>query len=239
MDRVLIDGIGAAKYHDGGRLRIGPDRMLYVGTGDGRQPGSAQQSAGMNGKILRFRPDGTLPSDNPRPASAVYISGIRNTEGFDWLDSSTMVIVDHGPSGELGRTGQDEVDVARAGDNLGWPEVSGCDAAKGKVSPLLSWKEAVPPGGAALYRGTSIKGWNGNLIMGTLGSRHLHRVVLDSGQRVVQHEVYLQGEPPAGYGRLREVVMGPDQQLYVTTSNCDGRGQCRPDMDKILRIRGR
>ena len=240
LDRVVIDGIEAAKFHDGGRLRIGPDGMLYVGTGDARNPSSAQKPASLNGKILRYRPDGSVPPDNPRAGSPVYISGIRNTEGFDWLDTGAMVIVDHGPSGELGRRGQDEVNVARAGDNLGWPQVSGCDGARGKVSPLLSWKEAVPPGGAAVYRGSSLPGWSGNLVIGTLGSKHLHRVVFaNNAARVLRHETYLQGDPPAGYGRLREAVMGPDQQLYVTTSNCDGRGLCPSDKDKILRIGSR
>jgi len=37
-------------------------------------------------------------------------------------------------------------------------------------------------------------------------------------------------------GRLRDVVMGPDGAPYVTTSNCDGRGDCPRDRDKILRL---
>jgi glucose/arabinose dehydrogenase len=135
------------------------------------------------------------------------------------------------------RTGQDEVDVARPGDDLGWPAVSGCDAKAGTVAPLLTWAEAVPPGGAALYTGTRLEGWRGSLIVGTLKSRHLHRVVLSpDATRVVQHEVYFQGDPPTGFGRLRDVVMGPDGELYVTTSNCDGRGHCPKQRDEILRI---
>lgn len=56
--------------------------------------------------------------------------------------------------------------------------------------------------------------------------------------RVRLHEVYLQGDPPSGYGRLREAVMGPDCHLYLTTSNCDGRGNCPPDRDRVLRVVG-
>lgn len=75
-------------------------------------------------------------------------------------------------------------------------------------------------------------------MIGTLGSRHLHRVVFDpdSPQQVQLHEVYFRGQSPNGFGRLREVIMGPDGELYVTTSNCDGRGSCPPEQDKILRI---
>ncbi len=118
--------------------------------------------------------------------------------------------------------------LARAGDNLGWPKIYGCEAAPGKVTPLLTWEEAVPPGGAAIYTGTAIPEWRGSLLIGTLRSKHLHRVELDpdNPRRVRRHEVYFQGDPPSGFGRLREAIMGPDGELYVTTSNCDDRGIC-------------
>ena len=154
-------------------------------------------------------------------------------EGFDWIDANTIVVADHGPSGELGRQGHDEVSLARAGQNLGWPTIYGCEAGSPMVSPLIAWKTAAPPGGAAVYTGTAIPEWKGNVLVATLASRHLHRLVLDADKkRVIQHEMYLAGE----YGRLRDAVMGPDRQLYLTTSNCDGRGTCPPDKDKILRI---
>lgn len=102
------------------------------------------------------------------------------------------------------------------------------------IPPSLSWEEAVPPGGAAIYTGDTIPEWRGSLLMGVLGASHLHRVTFEpqSPYQVQSHEVYFQNE----LGRLREVIMGPDGELYVTTSNCDGRGNCPPDKDKILRI---
>ncbi|MFO7977225.1 MAG: PQQ-dependent sugar dehydrogenase, partial [Bacteroidales bacterium] len=88
--------------------------------------------------------------------------------------------------------------------------------------------------GADIYTGEAIPQWKGSMIIGTLGSRHLHRVQFENA-RVEHHEVYLQDE----YGRLREVIMGADGNLYVTTSNCDGRGDCPSRRDVILRITGK
>jgi glucose/arabinose dehydrogenase len=93
----------------------------------------------------------------------------------------------------------------------------------------------MPPGGAAIYTGTEIPEWSGDLLIGVLGfgdgTPHLHRLRLDEVGNVTINEVYLHQE----YGRLREVIMGPDGGLYVTTSNCDGRGDCGQG-DRILRI---
>jgi glucose/arabinose dehydrogenase len=239
LERVLIDHIPAARFHDGGRLRIGPDGMLWAGTGDGRVPDNAQDPASLSGKLLRIAPDGSIPKDNPFPDSPVYLLGVRNTEAFDWFTPRLVVLADHGPSGEYkGRTGHDEIDVAGAGENLGWPTIYSCEEKPGMVTPLLSWTEAAPPGGAVLYRGSAIPEWKNSLIVGTLGSKHLARVAFDprNPHRVLSHEVYFEGDRPAGFGRLREVVVAPDGQLYVTTSNCDGRNVCPQEKDVILRI---
>lgn len=232
-DRMIVDDIPVALYHNGGRIRFGPDGMLYIGTGDAREPDISQDADSVAGKILRVTPDGEVPPDNPTPGNPVYISGIRNTQGFDWANESTLLVTDHGPSGELGRSGHDKVSVAKAGDNLGWPKIYRCESQAGLVTPSLVWREAAPPGGATIYTGKAIPEWQGSLMIATLRSEHLHRVAFEpNSQRVQRHEVYLQGE----HGRLREAVMGPDGELYVTTSNCDGRGSCPPEQDKILRI---
>ncbi|HEY9763612.1 MAG TPA: PQQ-dependent sugar dehydrogenase [Trichocoleus sp.] len=233
-DRTILDGIPVAQYHNGGRIRFGPDGMLYIGTGDARDPDTSQDLDNLAGKILRVTPEGEVPSDNPFPGNPAYILGIRNTQGFDWIDASTLWVTDHGPSGELGRRGHDKASVARAGDNLGWPIQERCESAEGLVTPSMVWRQALPPGGSVIYTGSAIPEWRNSLIIATLRSEHLQRVAFDpnSPGQVQRHEVYLEGE----YGRLRDAVMGPDGELYVTTSNCDGRGSCPAEKDKILRI---
>lgn len=232
-DRIIVDNIPVARFHNGGRIRFGPDGMLYIGTGDARDPDLSQDINSLAGKILRVTPEGQVPPDNPYSGNPVYISGIRNTQGFDWINPSTLWVSDHGPSGDLGRSGHDEVSIAQAGDNLGWPTIYRCESRPGLKSPTLTWRQALPPGGAAVYTGSAIPEWKDSFMVATLRAEQLHRIVIDpkTGQ-LKQHESYLQGE----YGRLREAVMGPDGNLYVTTSNCDGRGRCPTKLDKILRI---
>jgi aldose sugar dehydrogenase len=233
FDRRIVEDVPSAAYHDGGRIRFGADGMLYIGTGDGREPDRSQDPSSLGGKLLRVTPDGTVPKDNPVAGNPMYVLGIRNTQGFDWKDGR-LYVTDHGPSGEMLRQGHDEVSLASPGANLGWPRIYGCETATGMVAPSLTWNAAVPPGGASFYTGTAIPEWRESLLIGSLRSQHLHRVKFsDSDPAMVElHEVYFENAA----GRLRDVVMGPDGVPYVTTSNCDGRGDCGADRDKILRI---
>jgi aldose sugar dehydrogenase len=232
--RIVFDGIDAARNHNGGRIAFGPDGMLYAGTGDAARPNKSQDVNSPNGKLLRLTPDGEIPDDNPRQGNPLFLLGIRNTQGWAWPDqndANTVWLTDHGPSGEMLRFGHDELNVAKANDNLGWPTIYKCQSKAGLVSPVITWNDAVPPGGAAIYTGNAIPEWQGSLLIGALGSRHLQRVVIENGS-VIKNEVYFRNE----FGRLREVIMAPDGNLYVTTSNCDGRGNCPNDGDMILRI---
>src|SRR6185503_18611282 len=110
---VLLDNIPAAQIHDGGRLRFGPDGLLYASAGDAADANLAQDVASLAGKILRLNRDGTTPRDN-RFSSPVYTYGHRNPQGFDW----------HPTSGDLwesehGNNGNDEVNAVRLGLNFG------------------------------------------------------------------------------------------------------------------------
>lgn len=244
LDRVIVDDLPAGLHHQGGRMHIGPDGMLYVGVG-AYDPWQAQDPDSLAGKLLRMDLEGGIPADNPDPESYVYASGIRNTQGFAWLDADTLVMVDHGPSGqELGMPqlrGHDEVTVVRKGDNLGWPEVWGCDEADGLSSPVLVFEESVPPTGAIFYRGDDIPEWTNSFLFTAVGvpgygnGQHLHRVVLSdqAPYEVVSHEVHLREE----YGRLRTIAADPDGVLHLMTSNCDGRGRCPASGDLLLQLR--
>ncbi|HVJ16660.1 MAG TPA: PQQ-dependent sugar dehydrogenase, partial [Polyangiaceae bacterium] len=232
FESVVFGGIPAASVHDGGRISVGLVGMLYVTTGDAREPDDAQDLATLSGKILRLTPEGEPAPDNPWPGSAAVVLGVRNPQGLVLRADGSMVIADHGPSGELGREGHDEISVAAPGANLGWPTIYGCEARAGLVTPIISWQQATPPGGMALYDGGRISEWQGALVVGTLRSEHLHVLHLDESGLLARHETYFERE----LGRLRTVLQGPDGELYVTTSNCDGRGECGATKDAVLRL---
>lgn len=232
--KVIFNHIRASRNHNGGRILFGPDNMLYIGTGDASSPSLSQKIDSPNGKLLRLTPDGEIPEDNPVPGNPMYLMGIRNTQGWGWPDKSNASILwvtDHGPSGERMRYGHDEVSLVSAGDNLGWPEIYRCETKDGMITPSIVWKEAAPPGGAAIYTGDAIPEWKGNFFIGTLGSQHLQRIIIENN-KVATNEVYFKDK----FGRLREVIQGQDGHLYITTSNCDGRGNCQAQKDVILRI---
>lgn len=232
-DRVLLDGIPASSIHDGGRIRFGPDGMLYVGTGDARRPDLAQDPKSLAGKILRITADGEIPRDNPIAGSPVFSLGHRNVQGLDWHPGTkTLYATEHGPSGERGWCCHDEVNIIRPGGNYGWPEAIG-EEHEGKpevVAPLAhSGRDTWAPSGASfLSRGP----WKGRFLFATLRGGHLRMAVLDrDGTRVIRQERLVEG-----FGRLRDVVEGPDGALYVLTNNRDGRGRPRDGDDRILRL---
>ncbi len=222
-DRVLLDDIAAERFHDGGRIRFGPDGMLYVGTGDAGKPRSARDPRSPNGKILRIGADGEVPRDNPTPGSPVFVLGLRNVEAFDWLDARTLIIADHGPSGELGRQGGDRVLVARAGDDLGWPEAWRCEALEKMRPPALAWVKAVPPGGGSVYRGDLVPGWKGSFLLGSLRSRHVHRALVngESLRDLSSHHGAQPSEVHQGISEIEKQSDGPH------TLRCN-RGPCPP-----------
>ena len=235
-DRTLIlEGIPAAQYHAGCRLRFGPDGKLYVTTGDATTGKIAQDLRSLGGKTLRLNPDGSIPADNPFPGSPVFSLGHRNSQGLDWDPRSGLQFqTEHGPSGFDGPGGGDEVNIVEAGKNYGWPLVHHRESREGLVSPLLEYTPAVAPAGGSFCGCALLPSFQGDFFFATLRGERLMRVRLDPKypRRVAQTEALFSGV----FGRLRDVVPGPDGALYVATSNRDGRGRPQPGDDRILRV---
>lgn len=234
-DRVIVEGVPGARFHNGGRIAFGPDGMLYVATGEIFDAPRAQQPVDLGGKILRVTADGAIPADNPLPGSPVWSLGHRNVQGLAFHpESRDLFASEHGPSGEFGLRALDEVNVVRRGGNHGWPLAVGAPGDSRWIDPILAWPdEATPPSGIAF--------WRGDLFVATLRSQALLRVRLGRGNapgewRATAVERWFGEGSSRPLGRLRDAVAGPDGALYVVTNNRDGRGRPRPGDDRILRL---
>ncbi len=224
---VLLDNIPAAQIHDGGRLRFGPDGLLYASAGDAADANNAQDVASLAGKILRLNRDGTTPRDN-RFSSPVFTYGHRNPQGFDWHPTSGEIW-----ESEHGNNGNDEVNAIRTGLNFGWPRIEGTSTMSGMEAPITFFTPSIAPSGASFYRGQRVPQFVNNFFVATLRGMHLLRLTVDpSTRRVTAQERLLEGT----FGRLRDVVFGPDGYLYFCTNNRDGRGNPMSGDDRVLRI---
>jgi glucose/arabinose dehydrogenase len=225
---TLVDDVPAANIHNGSRVKFGPDRLLYVTFGDAASPSVAQDVASLNGKVLRFNDDGTSAAGN-RFNSPVYSYGHRNPQGLAW----------HPASGDLwetehGQVGNDEINVLESGGNYGWPEIEGSQTRAGMIAPVTFFSPAVAPSGSTFYTGSLIPAFHNQLFVATLRGTALLRVAIDpnNARRIASTERLLEGR----YGRLRDIVTGPDGYLYFCTSNRDGRTTPVTNDDRLLRI---
>jgi aldose sugar dehydrogenase len=225
---VLIDGIAGANIHDGARVRFGPDRRLYVTMGDAAVPSLSQDLSSPNGKILRLNPDGSRPDDNPFP-SLVFSWGHRNPQGLDWHPSSRILLAT-----EHGATANDEVNHIEPGRNYGWPIIEADQTQAGMETPLEFYRPAIAPSGGSFYTGTLLPSFRNDFFFGALAGQHLHRLRVDPAnpRRVILSEQLMRG----AFGRVRDVVTGPDGALYFSTSNRDGRASPVSDDDRIVRL---
>lgn len=233
---VLIDDIPAARFHAGSRVAFGPDGKLYVSTGDATDKNLAQDKKSLAGKVLRLNADGSIPSDNPFPGSPVWSYGHRNPQGLAWHpDNGFLYESEHGPSGFDGPGGGDEINLIEKGKNYGWPLVSHAEKRDGTEAPLVTYTPAEAPGSLLVYSGRQLSEWRGNLFFGALKGEGLMRLVLD--EQNPKRVVYYEKLKEVDFGRIREVMEGPDGFIYFTTSNRDGRGTPSPEDDRIFRIR--
>lgn len=214
----ILTGIPKGVIHDGGRLQFGPDGFLYVSTGETGDPGLAQIPSSLAGKILRITPDGDPAPGNPDEDSPVWSLGHRNVQGLAFDDAGRLW------ASEFGDEIYDELNLVTPGGNYGWPAIEGRGGDPDYVDPLLTWSTAdASPSGLAFADGT--------LWMAALRGERIWQIPLN-GKIPGKPVSLLTGE----HGRIRTVVPTPDGDLWVATSNRDGRGTPSEDDDRILLV---
>src|SRR3989344_2256445 len=214
QDKIIVDAIPGNLFHNGGRIKFGPDKFLYITTGDSQVPSLAQNRNSLAGKILRVTDEGQPTPGNPF-GSRVWSMGHRNPQGIAWDNENKLWATEHGPST------MDEINIIQEGKNYGWPVISGNQSQNGMESAIIqSGNDTWAPAGAVFL--------DGSLFFAGLRGQALYEYNI-ADKTLAPH---LKGE----LGRIREVVVGPNNMLYITTSNRDGRGSPDNTDDKIIRV---
>ena len=219
----------AGGFHFGSRIAFSRDGTLFVTLGERYRRDAAQDLSTHLGKVVRLKPDGSVPPDNPfvslgHAKPEIWSYGHRNPQGAAIHPvTGKLWIHEHGPRGG------DEINIPEKGKNYGWPvvgyglEYSGArlhaSAEKeGMTPPIHQWTPSIAPSGMLFYAGAAFPAWRGNLFVGALAGQHLARLELD-GEKVVSEEKLLAGLS----ARIRDVREAPDGTIWLLTDHRDGK----------------
>lgn len=230
-DIFVQDRYSSPGRHYGSKLAWMPDGTLLMSIGDrGAEPPRAQDLGDHAGTLLRLNDDGTVPEDNPFVGDddalpEIYSYGHRNIQGLIvHPESGEIWATEHGPRGG------DELNLVVAGENYGWPA-----ATKGRdyrteeqfgdsvrshpdmVDPVIDWTPSIAASGLAVLVDDHFSAWQGNLLAGGLRAEQIRRVVFEDGIPVHEEEL-IRGK----VGRIRDVRIGPDGNIYIATDSADG-----------------
>lgn len=226
----------SSRAHFGCRIVEAKDGNLFLTLGDrfGRKE-DAQKLDNHIGKVVRVAKDGTVPKDNPFVGKTgalpeIWSYGHRNVQGAVLDVNGRLWTNEHGPQGG------DEINIAQAGRNYGWPEITygenygggkigdGLTAKDGMEQPLHHWVPSIATSGMAFLTSDRYGAdWKGNLFVGSLKFGYLDRIVLNGDKVSAEHKLLTEGK-----ARIRDVKQGPDGLLYVLTDESNG---------KLLRLR--
>lgn len=227
-DIFVAEPYSAAHHHYGSRMQFGKDGYLYFSVGErGNEKQNPQQIKRNDlGKVHRIKSNGTIPANNPfvktsGAEASIYSYGHRNPQGMTIHPQTGKIWTnEHGPRGG------DEINIINPGRNYGWPEITfginyngkpmNADTKTSKTGmeqPLHQWTPSISPSGMAFVTGNKYKGWEGNLMSGSLRFQYLNRSVLKDN-KVIKEELLFKN-----IGRVRDVRMGPDGYLYMAVES--------------------
>lgn len=229
---TIIEKIPHGTVHNGGRIAFGPDKKLYISTGDAGRGHLAADKESLAGKILRVEADGSIPQDNPLDGSPVYSYGHRNVQGLAWTQRRQLY------ASEFGAGHADELNKIEAGKDYGWPAIEGMliidhetmpepgpgpqEGPTNYRNPFYTWSpDIASPSGIAILDDV--------VYLANLRGRVLRSVDLQSGP--IQIDDIMQD-----IGRLRDVVVTPQGKIWLLTNNTDGRGNPAEGDDRILEL---
>ena len=214
----VLTGIPNGFIHDGGRLLFAEDGTLFVSTGETGEPPLAQESDSLAGKILRITAEGDPAPDNPVDGSPVWSMGHRNVQGLAFDDRGRLWAT------EFGQETWDELNLIQRSVNYGWPLVEGKGDLEEYRNPHVTWATVdASPSGLAFAEGS--------LWAGALRGQRLWEIPVTAEGTAAPKDWFV-----GDYGRIRTVTLAPNGNLWVTTSNRDGRGEPAAEDDRILEV---
>lgn len=216
--------------HFGGCLLFDNKGYLFICLGERGEDDDAQDLSNHSGSLIRLHDDGSVPANNPFAehsdvAPGIYTRGNRNIQGLI-LHPVTGEVWTH----EHGPQGGDEINIMHTGENYGWPDITygrnyviGTKIGEGThkpgmVQPIYKWVPSIAPSGMAFYEGNKFPDWRGDLFVGSLKFGLLVRLEI-KGNEIITEERLLGGK----YGRIRNVVEGPDGYIYLLTDQANGK----------------
>jgi glucose/arabinose dehydrogenase len=218
----------------GCRLLFDRQGKLYFSIGDMNRAKDSQILSRPSGKIYRINPDGSIPKDNPLYGRANYLQAIyswgnRNAQGFAQHPATGVIYAsEHGPQGG------DELNILKKGANYGWPVITYGIDYNGSIitketerekmeQPITYWTPSIAVSAIEFVTGNRFPRWQNNLLVTALKFEEIRRLVVD-GDKVTEQEVLLKG-----YGRVRDLKIGPDGALYVLTNAPDALLRISPE----------
>jgi glucose/arabinose dehydrogenase len=215
---VILGGIRSSRFHNGGRIRFGPDGFLYVTTGDSQQDNLAQDPNSLNGKILRITKTGAAAPGNPQ-GTRMYTMGHRNPQGIAWDSAGRLW------QAEFGASSVDEINLLTPGANYGWPTCEGNCNVSGMTNP--KWTK-----GVASCSCSGIAIVNDVIYLGALRGQRMWRLTI-SGTTISGESQFF-----TTFGRIRSITKVPgDAAIWFGTTNEDNNGNGNPDIIRQSLIR--
>ena len=215
QEHLLTIEINTGSNHNAGPMRFGPDKKLYVVTGDQAEPARSQDLADPAGKVVRMTRTGGRPSDNPIPGSLAFSYGHRNSFGLTFDPSNGALW-----QTENGPTCDDEVNLILAGANYGWGSGSTCPNTSSQgptpMPPEREWSPPIVPTGAAFCSGCGLgDAFEGDLLVGVYGGGDIRSLSLDAERDDVTGETTAYDHPSGILAMARR----PNGQVYFSDSD--------------------
>ena len=234
--RAPLDQFTTNNSHYGARFTFDRQGHLFYTLGERGVMENAQDLSKPTGKIHRVNDDGSVPKDNPFVGKAgalptIWSYGHRNPQGLAWDPvSGKLWESEHGPQGG------DEINIIEPGKNYGWAVITmGVQngitkrSEPGMEQPIVYYTPTMAPSGIVFYTGNQFPQWKNNLFVSALAGQQLRRLEV-SGDKVTSQETLF-----TQFGRVHDVVQGPDGLLYVTFQQ-PGQQMSASTMGSVARL---